>query len=29
LADMLFNNNDKAPSDHFTRTVKDHIEETP
>lgn len=27
LANMLFDNNDKTPSDHFTRTVKDHIEE--
>ena len=26
LADMLFDNNDKAPSDHVTDTVKDDIE---
>ena len=25
LADMLFDNNDKAPSDHFTNTVSDNI----
>ena len=26
FADMLFDNNDKAPSDYFTNTVKDDIE---